>query len=253
MNCKQIEKLLPLYAGRDLDTQSERLITAHVESCAACAAAAAEYQQSRELLQGFAPPAVSEDVYAGIRQNVWRQIESESTTRSRWQDMFALFHPRLTTALATVALIAVSAFGIYFIANRLSRPNQTAGNVSFVKPKAPDKEQASGSPDNKASGPAGTSGQTPSPRLADRRATLRRKHRNVVPESQDSLVVAKSVPLQTVYTPMDPGNSGQTDESSDNKTENTLRMEIQTKNPNIRIIWFSQRETRRVSPTSKGI
>jgi hypothetical protein len=40
----------------------------------------ANIARRRELLQEFAPPAYSEDVYAGIRQNVWRQIESESTT-----------------------------------------------------------------------------------------------------------------------------------------------------------------------------
>ena len=253
MNCKQIEKLLPLYAGRDLDAQSERLVTAHVESCAACRAAAAEYLQTRNLIQEFAPPAFSEDVYAGIRQNVWRQIETESTTRSWWEDMFALFHPRWTTAFATVVLIAVSALGIYFIANRLSRPNRTAETVPFVNPKAGDKEEPSGSPTKDKTGvPPETSNETTRQRLAVRRPTQRRIHRDVIADRADSVVVA-SAPSQTVYTPMDPDTPVQTDESSDNNSKNTLRMEIQTKNPNIRIIWFSQRETRRVSPTSKGI
>ena len=253
MNCKQIEKLLPLYVGHDLDAQSERLVTAHVESCSACSIAAGEYRQTRELLQEFALPVFSEDVYAGIRQDVWRQIESESRTRSWWEDMFALFHPRLATAVATAVLIAVSAFGIYFIANRLSRPNQTAGTVPFVNPKAENKEEPSGSPKEKTSVLPVTSNETPGARLAVRRPTRQRIHRNVIPESQDSLALANSSPSPTVYTPIDPDNSARTDESTDNDSKNTLRMEIQTKNPNIRIIWFSQRETKRVSPTSKGI
>jgi hypothetical protein len=251
MNCKQIENLLPLYAGRDLDSRSERLITAHVESCTACATAAGEYQQTRDLLQEVAPLPFSDDVYAGMRQNVWRQIESESVTRSWWEEMFVLFHPRWTRAFATVVLIAVSAFGIYFIANRLSRPNRTAETVPFVNPKAQDKEEPSGSPKDTTSVPPVTANETTRPRLAVRRPTHRRIHRDVIADRADSVVVA-SAPSQTVDTPMDPNNSAQTDESSDN-SKNTLRMEIQTKNPNIRIIWFSHRETSRVSPTSKGI
>jgi hypothetical protein len=253
MNCKQIEKLLPLYAGRDLDAQSERLITAHVESCNECSAAAGEYLQTRELLQEFAPPAFSEDVYAGIRQNVWRQIETESATRSPWEAVFDLFRPRLALALATVVLIAVSVFGIYLVSNRLSGPRPIAETAPWKNSPVKEEEHPAPSPkDGKRVQPI-TSNETPGLRPAGGRATHRRTPRNVVPESQDSLAVAKSSPSQTVYTPMDPDNSVQTDESSENDSKNTLRMEIQTKNPNIRIIWFSQRETLRVSPTSKGI
>jgi hypothetical protein len=253
MNCKQIEKLLPLYVGRDLDTQSERLITAHVESCAACSAATGEYRQTRELLQEFAPSVFSEDVYAGIRENVWRQIESESAARSPWKSVLDLFRPRLAWALATVVLIAVSVLGIYLVSNRLSGPQPIAETAPGTNSTAQDNKPPLPSPKEGTRVLPVTPGDTPGPRLADRRATHRRMHRNVVPESADSLAVAKSSPSQTAYTPIDPANSVQTDESSDNNSKSTLRLEIQTKNPNIRIIWFSQRETKRVSPTSKGI
>lgn len=253
MNCKQIENLLPLYVSRDLDTRSERLVTAHVESCAACSAAASEYQQTRDLLQEFPSPAFSEDVYAGIRQNVWRQIESESRTRSWWEDMFASFHPRLTMAFATVVLIAVSALGIYFLANRLSPPNQIAGTVPFVNPKARDKEQPPGSHDNKTAVQPITSNETPEPRLAVRRPTHRRIHRDAIADRADSVVVAQSAPSLPVETSAALDNPAQSDTSADDNSGKTLRMEIQTKNPNIRIIWFLPRDPKRVSPKSKGI
>ena len=253
MNCKQVEKLLPLYAGRDLDAQSVRLITAHVEACTECSAAAGEYLETRELLQEFAPPAFSEDVYAGIRQNVWRQIESETGTRSPWEAFVDLFRPRLAWALATVVLIAVSVFGIYLVSNRLRGPQPIAKTGDGTNSTVQAKEQPLPSPKDETRVPPVTPVETPGPRLAERRAPNRRTHRNVVPRGQDSLAVAKSSPSQTIYTPLDPDNAAESDQSSDNDSKNTLRMEIQTKNPNIRIIWFSQRETKRVSPTSKGI
>lgn len=253
MNCKQIEKLLPLYVGHDLDTQSGRLIAAHVESCPACSVAAGEYQQGRELLQESAPPVFSEDVYAEIRQNVWRQIETDSATRSPWEGVFDLFRPRLAWALATVALIAVLVLGIYLVSNQFSGPQSIAGTGPGTNSTVQGNKPPLRSPKEETRVPTVTPVETPGPRLADRRATHRRTHRNVVPESRETLTVAKGSPSQTVYTPVDPDNSAPTDESSDTDSKNTLRMEIQTKNPNIRIIWFSQRETRRVSPSSKGI
>ena len=77
MNCKQIEKLLPLYAGHDLSARREQLITTRLQSCAACSATAAEYREARDLLQEFTPPAFSEKAFAEVRKRVWQQIETE--------------------------------------------------------------------------------------------------------------------------------------------------------------------------------
>jgi hypothetical protein len=97
-----------------------------------------------------------------------------------------------------------------------------------------------------------TSGGTTGSRLGARRATQPRTH--FVSEPQKTLAVAKRAPSPAVYAPIDPNNSAETGETSDNDSKNTLRMEIQTNNPNIRIIWFSQKAAAgRVSPTSKGI
>ena len=56
MNCNQVESLLPLYAGRDLDAKTEGRVSLHLQSCAACADVAAEYRDTRQLLEDFAAP-----------------------------------------------------------------------------------------------------------------------------------------------------------------------------------------------------
>src|SRR6185369_14908609 len=76
MNCQQIDEWLPLYASRDLDERREHLVVAHLQTCASCAKAAAEYRETQDLMHGFGVPAVTDEVYAQIRQQVWRRIEA---------------------------------------------------------------------------------------------------------------------------------------------------------------------------------
>ena len=77
MNCKQLNELLPLYAGRDLDEKRARLVSEHVQICSACAQLAGEYREAVELTQDFAPPGFSDHVYASVRRQVMQQIEDE--------------------------------------------------------------------------------------------------------------------------------------------------------------------------------
>jgi len=253
MNCKQIEKLLPLYAGRDLDAQSERLITAHIEACAACAATAGEYQQSRELLQEFAPPAFSEDVYAGIRQNVWRQIETESTTVSVSELIAGWFRPRVIWAVASALLVAVLVLGIFLIGNRsrtqqtvvINAPEMNRNRSSKQIVAIPPHEKSSPSPLAQREGVKG-------PRQVYIGHSERRGDRKRAPDRLNTLVanapdaLPKTSGSPRLGTPSDP------DPSPARDSVKTLRMEIQTKDPNIRIIWFAQRDTKPVSHNSKG-
>lgn len=253
MNCQQVEKLLPLYVSRDLEAARERLVIAHVESCAACAVAAGEYRQSRQWLQEFAPPAFSEDVYAGIRQNVWRRIESGSGRQSQWQIIASWFQPRLAWALATVVLIAVSVFGVYLMANRSSSSLRIAASFPGMNPSAQDTELPQSLPDE-ARVPASTSNErSKGQHLAGVRMSRRRTNRSVINDRADSVVVARSGPSLPADSSSRINTFPRSDAGADNSSERPLRMEIQTRNPNIRIIWFSQREPKSESPNSKGI
>src|SRR5262252_4554730 len=102
MNCTQIEKFLPLYAGHDLSETRRQLVAAHLVSCAACTAAVADFQHARIVMHGFASPVFSDEVYADIRQSVWRRIDSDSRP-SPFAAVAAWFRPRLVWA-ATAAL-----------------------------------------------------------------------------------------------------------------------------------------------------
>ena len=252
MNCKQIEKLLPLYVGRDLDARSEQLVATHVESCAACSAAASEYRQTRELLQEFAPPVFSEDVYAGIRQNVWRQIETESTTVSMSELIAGWFRPRVIWAAASALLVAVLVLGIFLIGNRSTPRHTVAVNTPEPNRDGSSKKMTELPRDTSTPAPLVAREGVKGPRQVSIRHSGRKGDRNRAPDRLNTLVAkAPDAPPNTSGSPR-LGTSSDPDPSPGRDSEKTLRMEIQTKDPNIRIIWFAQRDTKAVSHNSKG-
>lgn len=253
MNCNQIENLLPLYVGRELDPRSDRLVTAHVESCAACSAAASEYQQTRELLQESTSPAFSEGVYAGIRQNVWRQIESESTTVSMSELIAGWFRPRVIWAAASALLVAVLALGIFLIGNRSTPPQKGTVNVSEIDRDGSNKQIAAVPPPATSTpSPVAPRDGVKGPRQVYFRRSERKRDRNRAPDRLNTLVANAPDALPNTSGSPRLGTSSDSDPSPARDSEKTLRMEIQTKDPNIRIIWFAQRDTKPVSHNSKG-
>ncbi|HEU4432639.1 MAG TPA: zf-HC2 domain-containing protein, partial [Pyrinomonadaceae bacterium] len=88
MNCKNVEPLLSLYVGGDLEEEQSRLVVAHLRYCTECTLAADEYAGARQLLQGYEPPFFSDEIYAGIREQVLNEIERESHA-SVWSGIFS--------------------------------------------------------------------------------------------------------------------------------------------------------------------
>lgn len=237
MSCKQIQELLPLYVGRDLEEKRERLVATHLEVCAACAAEANEYRESRQLLQEFAPPAVSEAVYANMRREVLRDIASSGPTFA--ETIANLFRPRLAWAMATVALIAFALFGVYLLRSGQPEPNQTVKGLVPTNQTVPYERRAA----QPATPPSGSEPD----HTARNQPRARRIYRNVIKERMGvvAMNVVKSSTLDrsvspTAENPLSPPDEGK-----------IMRVEMQTQDPNIRIIWFSQQNSKPIT-NSKG-
>lgn len=249
MNCKHVQELLPLYVGGDLEGKREKLVTAHVQSCAVCAGSANEYQETRRLMEQYAPPPFSEAVYTGIRQQVLREIGRESTEPPLTQLVASWFKPRITWAVATALLITVSMLAFYFIADRKNDRQQLAnvpGSVDSVKQDEPPNVRSQkdylGRPVRRD---VSRRAVTP-PTLARSSARTRL---SLIPKKVRRSSLAGTSPAHS--------SADRTDLFLGTPiiSEKTLRVEMQTKDPNIRIIWFVTEKTKRDSPSepSKGI
>jgi hypothetical protein len=248
MNCAQIQKLLPLYAGHDLAQRREQLVTTHLQSCAACALAAVGYRDACELMHDFAPPVFSEDVYAEIRKNVWQRIEREPRSRSLFELTAVWFQPRLAWAAAAALLITISAVGVYFmIKGFTARPPVIVNIPQPVGPRfEPGPETRDGVPLNPGEGP-------PKQRQADVPKRQRKSDRMTAPDRGNSIAAYSSDAQAATIQSSSPVIGTDNLELGTRDAEKTLRMEIQTKNPNIRIIWFALTEPKPSADHSKGI
>lgn len=241
MNCKQAEVLLPLYVSRDLDNHGEAMVAAHVRDCMNCGRQFAEYRAARQLLRESAPPVFAEGMFDEMRKNVWREIEAESAARSLSDIVASWFRPRLIAAVATAVLIVLSVLGFYLVTRRTTVEYEAAGVVPGHSLRL-----------------KGDYANVPSPKPSPKNARQAGGDRQL--RTYRNLALTRSAPKVTATdaSPVLPGASpikGLPEESiasTAGDQRRPLRLEIQTKNPNIRIIWFAQRETKPVSPNTKG-
>lgn len=268
MNCRQVQELLPLYVGRDLEEKTAKLVTAHVQSCAECASSAEEYRATRQLLQQFVPPPFSEAVYAGIRHRVLREIERECTAPTLSQLVASFFRPPIKWAIATALLLAVSVFGFYFMANLKNHRQLTINQTTQGQPTArPQRHQSPVSPSPSSKEGDGPPGATVG-RITGTDTTIAWSvHRTHQSQQRNSLrAAADRTRPGVVNTPTAQSMTARAFPQGNNMGETNavpaidsaisaklLRLEIQTKDPNIRIIWFSHQLTKQDSPRSKGI
>jgi hypothetical protein len=162
------------------------------------------------------------------------------------------FRPRVIWAAASALLVAVLVLGIFLIGNR-STPKQ---NVAVNAPENRDgsnKQIALKPPrDTSTPSPLAPREGVKGPRQVYIRHSERRGDRNRAPDRFKTLVANAPDALPDTSGSPRLGTSSDPDPSPASDSVKTLRMEIQTKDPNIRIIWFAQRDTKPVSHNSKG-
>lgn len=226
MNCKNVEPLLSLYVGGDLEEEDSRLVAAHLQSCTACAVVADEYTRAGQLLQGYEAPLFSEEIYAGVREQVLNEIARESDARARpgfFSELFlTLVRPRMRWITAAL-LLAISVTVLYLSRNGSS-------HVPIAQHVAVQTEEPKDS--NESAGPSSSSNKAPVPVVIKRRPKPSK-----VDSSTNDRLGRRNVVVSQPSSALAP-----------------LRVEMQTSNRNIRIIWLSgQRPGAVGTDGSKGI
>jgi len=233
LNCKRAARMISLYVAGDLVGAPEREVAAHLAACDGCRRLAEEFSESRSLLtEACASPEFGAEFYAGIRHAVLGEIASDQMLAKP-----SLFRPRWLYATAFAAVIIVSGVILqHFVSNRRQSTDvppvtvQSTSQPSEV-PSPRKKHEPGGAPGAQAS---------KDPALANPHGSSRHFAEARQPDallSQAALLSAAQIePASQASTSLGPVALETSSQIS--------RIEIQTADPNIRIIWLSPQESR---------
>lgn len=269
MKCTRVEKFLPLHVAGDLTgRRARRAVTKHLTTCAACRHAVDEYDASRKLLRAAAlPPDFGGAFYEEIRNNVLAQIKRDRTLAPPPFARFSsLFNVRLAYAASLGLIIFAAALSFYSYTRRTDEEatrqkmivnangQSSATPVATVTPPAVAQQerkdwQTSQASIGRAGGTTGEGGgrgaKSPLRKRPARIESLRSG-------AQPNLMLAGHTPSNAGRNPRAPNSAGTSQATNPRElatgsnggtatTELTeiSRIEIQTSDPNIRIIWLA--------------
>jgi hypothetical protein len=256
-NCKRTARMISLYVAGDLVGASEREVAAHLAACEECRRLAEEFSESSSLLtQAFPPPEFGAEFYSGIRRAVLSEI-----TNDRILTKPSLFRPRWLYATAFAAIVIISGVMLqHFVSIRRATPHDlvlASGQVKGTN-SSPQLSELPQSPRRKHELPGTRSTQSDNAlALANPHGSFRHFEAK---RKTDALVAAQAArdSRAQIQPAMQPSTrigsnaaesvasaGGPTSSSSGRAPASEVsRIEIQTADPNIRIIWLSQRESR---------
>ncbi|HZS05036.1 MAG TPA: zf-HC2 domain-containing protein [Blastocatellia bacterium] len=271
MNCQKYEQLIALYVEGDLAERESAKVASHLTLCEPCHQFADDLRESQHALRAARADEFSEAMLADLRRSVMSEITLRPAANGFWSQFFRPLRWQYATLVAVLVLLAGSGAWLYFKPNGTSppiakrRPERTGGNSG-------GKAQQEPLPQND------TARVNSAPRHRSRSAAPKRKAEAVpdlIASSGEQPVPAPALPPAVPVTELgvdqsslvkgltmlqseplagpDTENDSQlpsdvapvATKAAPPSDDNKVRMEIQTRDPNVRIIWFVNREPRR--------
>lgn len=247
MRCTHSEKLIPLFAGGDLPARKADALRRHLESCANCRRLADEFEESRDWLRGFAAPQFDDTMLDDLRDSVLRGI-GRVENRSEWlQWIVPGLNLQFATSMVVLLLIAFFATFVY----RGRQPRMVPGKENLVK-KNPGSDQKDSTNGEQRNGEMHKVNPSPVPTQHLPRKNMRRiiENLSIRPvQPPDEVIVhapPPSAPMRVEpVVELPPSGAGvMTDVAFDRAM---TRIEFQTADPNIRIIWLTPKDSNSTS------
>ncbi len=256
MKCEEAETNLSLYVAGDIEEHGAReRIAAHLEGCDACRSLAAEWEASQHLLHLQQPPEFDAAFFDAVRRNVMSRISEPRPS---------LFARLLGQPFGQRTLTYAAAFSLLVCAVILSTHFLRRAQTPTIEVAKEDKSDAGKvkTDNTKESGSQAHEGATkghdiitaPQPQsntppqrgvrqavVALKRAVRRVEKLTTPPQARDSEQVAHASSAQSVNAVPDRLEPKRVETAAADRE--MFRIELQTKDPNVRIIWLSPRTT----------
>jgi len=212
MKCQVSQRLLPLFVEGDLPPRKDARVRRHLEDCLTCRGLLEQYKRSQQWLRASAPPALAGEQLEALRQSVWRRLEREPRPAPLW---LALERGWANLRRwASQPAVAVAAVGLVVLVS--ATMTRGLGGSRLATPLDLTHEL-------RPVEPAEESGQLP----------------------DDPEFLAAATP-EELAEGTETGESGMVD--SEESPGSNMRIEIQTQDPNVRIIWFTPAAAESAAP-----
>ncbi|MDT7541581.1 MAG: hypothetical protein QOE33_1485 [Acidobacteriota bacterium] len=273
LNCEQASELLPLYAAGDLEGARAREVAAHVAACDGCSTLVAAYDEGRSLFaEACAPPEFGADFYAGVRSAVLAEIARDQSRPSTPSLIAALFSGRRLAYATTFALLLLACLVAlqHLRRNTRAMPQEIAraqqdqsdpsrNEVIAVNTPSPPQRATTSINSQPGNGRRDDSGSRALFLKARRDAGLSRLETETRRDMPTTLGTMQHVRDEVAVVPrasLDPALVSAASvpsavESASGESQSgpeVSRIEIQTADPNIRIIWLAPRKAEGPGP-----
>lgn len=209
MSCGDYEGLIALRVGGDLPREDEGRLDGHLAGCSACRQFAQELQECQNALMRWRSEVPDSDLMENVRRNVLARIEEGQEAIGRWRLQLPIF--RLPLRFAAGIAIATLLVGSLWLTRHRRPPGREVQLPS---------RQSAASPSLGVPGPRR---ETQTRVIAQAQTAPKRKVRLTASAPGDSRA-GQPEPVDIM-------------EKLDTSLQ-PLRIELQTADPNIRIIWF---------------
>jgi hypothetical protein len=243
MNCRRIEELIPLFIEGDLTAEDQQVVSLHVSDCKECSALLDGYGESQNWLRSQTTPEFGDAFYKELQHSVMREINQSRPPSSFFHQLKAGLRLQPRWAMAILLLILGGAFAFYLYSGGVSKGPDANRIVQTTQPKVEPKRQE---PQELQPKPQDERKKSLKDLQAVRQPRERfqfKRQRNLkydLPPVRHDQTNATEVVAQDNLDKGDEKNPINTGETGDaNALEEMTRMEFQTADPNIRIIWFA--------------
>ena len=260
MNCERALHHIALDTGGDLPADQAQALSAHLSGCENCRRLAAEFGASREMLRAYEPPEFDAAFFDAVRHNVLREIRRAPAAVAPAPLFSRLFPRRRTLAYAAgFALLLLAAVSVLRIMDGARRGGPGPAEVvrsgdegGLMPPAIPS---VGIEPDNvppEVATPTTLTTDENRPRvIAARTPRMGRGGAGRVKEPSANIVETAPDEAANVTTQSANGfESGTNPEAAtvaplEVADRKMLRIELQTSDPNVRIIWLSPQAAER--------
>ena len=226
MNCRRVERLMPLYVEGDLRLELADRVEAHLGNCSRCHSLASAYKASQSWLRSAEPPEFDDSFFNDLKRSVLKRVAKADDRPSPILSPTP-WNRRQMLALTAAVLVVLGAFAFYFYEARVSSKPAIPQDVAQKPQNETDKLSDSYAAAGTEKAPRASSKLPPRVR---RVVTLRSLNPH-----REQQILAEEINSSL--------READWRKDSESHSQLMLRIEFQTRDPNIRIIWFAPKET----------